>query len=209
MIKVVSFDLDGTLVTQRFGDMVWNHGIPLEFSKKYGIPFDEAKRIIVSEYDSVGEESPLWYDIDYWISRFGLKIDAKELLDRYENFIELRDGATEVLNGLKGKFRLVLSTNASRVFVEKELTYSGLKRFFDFTFSATSDFGLVKKEVEFYRRILESLGVREDEIVHVGDNEIFDYQVPMSLGIFSILVDEKESLTEVFLRHEEMFQMRK
>lgn len=207
MIRVVSFDLDGTLVTQKFGDMVWNHGIPLEFSRKYGIPFDEARRMILSEYASVGDENPLWYDIDYWVKRFGLDVTVKELLNRYEEFIELREGVIETLRDLKGRFNLILSTNASRVFVEKELSYTGLKRFFDFSFSATSDFGMVKKDARFFRKILEILNLREDEMIHIGDNKIFDFRVPASIGIRSILVEEGKSLKEVISDCEEMFQM--
>lgn len=207
MIRVVSFDLDGTLVTQKFGDMVWNHGIPLEFSKKYGIPFDEARRIILTEYASVGDENPLWYDIDYWVKRFGLDVTVKELLNRYEEFIELREGVVETLRDLKGRFNLILSSNASRVFVEKELSYTGLKRFFDFSFSATSDFGMVKKDARFFRKILEILNLREDEMIHIGDNKIFDFHVPASIGIRSILVEEGKSLKEVISDCEEMFQM--
>lgn len=207
MIRVVSFDLDGTLVTQKFGDMVWNHGIPLEFSKKYGIPFDEARRIILTEYASVGDENPLWYDIDYWVKRFGLDVTVKELLNRYEEFIELREGVIETLRDLKGRFNLILSSNASRVFVEKELSYTGLKRFFDFSFSATSDFGMVKKDARFFRKILEILNLREDEMIHIGDNKIFDFHVPASIGIRSILVEEGKSLKEVISDCEEMFQM--
>lgn len=207
MIRVVSFDLDGTLVSQKFGDMVWNHGIPLEFSKKYGIPFDEARRMILSEYASVGDENPLWYDIDYWVKRFGLDVTVKELLNRYEEFIELREGVIETLRDLKGRFNLILSSNASRVFVEKELSYTGLKRFFDFSFSATSDFGMVKKDARFFRKILEILNLREDEMIHIGDNKIFDFHVPASIGIRSILVEEGKSLKEVISDCEEMFQM--
>lgn len=207
MIRVVSFDLDGTLVTQKFGDMVWNHGIPLEFSKKYGVPFDEARRIILTEYASVGDENPLWYDIDYWVKRFGLDVSVKELLNRYEEFIELREGVIETLRDLKGRFNLILSSNASRVFVEKELSYTGLKRFFDFSFSATSDFGMVKKDARFFRKILEILNLREDEMIHIGDNKIFDFHVPASIGIRSILVEEGKSLKEVISDCEEMFQM--
>src|SRR5512136_1974746 len=67
MKKVISFDLDGTLVNARYGDMVWNHGIPFEYSKKFNIPFHEAKTIIRGYYESVGDGDLLWYEIDYWL----------------------------------------------------------------------------------------------------------------------------------------------
>jgi len=35
MKKIVSFDLDGTLVDAGYGDVVWNHGIPEEYAKRH------------------------------------------------------------------------------------------------------------------------------------------------------------------------------
>ncbi|OPY68322.1 MAG: hypothetical protein A4E62_02077 [Syntrophorhabdus sp. PtaU1.Bin002] len=42
MKKIISFDLDGTLVHGKYGDIVWNQGIPEEYADKYGFTFDEA-----------------------------------------------------------------------------------------------------------------------------------------------------------------------
>ena len=50
MKKVVSFDLDGTLVDAGYGDVVWNRGIPEEYAKKYCISFEEAKVLIRKQY---------------------------------------------------------------------------------------------------------------------------------------------------------------
>ena len=63
MKKVISFDLDGTLVHGRFGDMVWHHGIPEKYSQKYGVPFEEAQRLILEEYEAIGDSNLLWYDV--------------------------------------------------------------------------------------------------------------------------------------------------
>ena len=97
MKKIISFDLDGTLVDAKYGDMVWNHGIPEEYARKYGMSFDEARAIVMDQYRSVGDSDLLWYEIDHWLKRFGLQVSADDLLGRYETFIKLLPGATEVV----------------------------------------------------------------------------------------------------------------
>ena len=75
MKKVISFDLDGTLVDARYGAMVWNHGIPAEYAKAYGMTFDDARRFIRNQYESVGDGDILWYEIRHWLKRFSLDVE--------------------------------------------------------------------------------------------------------------------------------------
>jgi FMN phosphatase YigB (HAD superfamily) len=183
MKKIVSFDLDGTLVNAGYGDMVWNHGIPSEYSKKYDIPFQEAKALIRGQYESVGDGDLLWYEIDYWLEKFHITVSSEELLKRYESQIEPLPFAGEVLEKLGQKYTLVIASNAARCFVEKELDYTGFRRYFTHIVSATTDYKMVKKEERFYKKLCESLQINPSEVVHVGDHPIFDYDTPLGLGI--------------------------
>ena len=67
--------------------------------------------------------------------------------------------------------------------MEKEITQAGLTDYFEYVVSATSDLGMVKKEERFYRMLATNLGVSTEDLVHVGDHRVFDYEVPRSLGI--------------------------
>ena len=55
MPKIISFDMDGTLVDSEFTDWVWGHGVPTLYAEKVGLPFEEAKALVVKEYLKVGE----------------------------------------------------------------------------------------------------------------------------------------------------------
>lgn len=185
MKKIISFDLDGTLVNAIFGDMVWNHGIPLEYSKKNNMSFGEAKNLIRKQYEAVGDADLLWYEIDRWLEKYQLSVTAGELLQRYESQIEPILYAQEVLEYLDQKYILVIASNAPRIFVDKELDYTGFRRYFTRIISATSDCKMVKKEERFYQWLCEALQVLPDEIIHVGDHPVFDHDVPSRVGIES------------------------
>ncbi|OPX96755.1 MAG: GMP/IMP nucleotidase YrfG [Syntrophorhabdus sp. PtaB.Bin047] len=189
MKKVISFDLDGTLVDARYGDMVWNVGIPSEYAKRYGLPFDEARAFIRGEYESVGDGDITWYEIEHWLEKFSLDVAPEELLDRYADHIALLPGAREVVDTLGERYTLVIASNAARIFVEKELGETGLAGSFSRVVSATSDYGMVKKQEGFFLRLLADLGVLPQEVVHVGDHALFDHDVPSGLGIESYHID--------------------
>lgn len=189
MPKVISFDMDGTLVNTEFTDWVWLHGIPKLYADKTKLPFEEAKHLVVEEYLKVGEGAMEWYDIKYWFQFFQLQQSWKDLMHQYVDKISVYPDVHYILDRLKGEFPIILTSNAGREFIQVEMEATGLWGYFDRIFSATSDFGEVKKTVGFYRRICQILGADPQEIVHVGDHYEFDYLVPRTLGIHAYYLD--------------------
>jgi len=189
MLKIISFDMDGTLVDAEFTDWVWGHGIPTLYAGKVGLSFEEAKAFVTKEYLKVGEGAIEWYDIKYWLQFFQLKESWKGIMERYTDKIRVYPDVNHILEGLKGRFPLILTSNAGREFINIEMEATGLARYFDRIFSATSDFRQVKKTAGFYERICRILEAEPREIVHVGDHYEFDYLVPRSLGIHAFYLD--------------------
>ena len=189
MVKFISFDMDGTLIDPRFTDWVWGHGIPMLYAEKRGIPFEAAKAFVEGEYHKVGEGAIEWYDIKYWFRLFQLEMPWQSLMEQYADKIRVYADVNHVLDRLKERFSLILTSNAGREFIDIELRVTGLGRYFDKIFSATSDFGLVKKTGSFYQKVCQILGVNPEEIVHVGDHYEFDCLVPQALGIHAFYLD--------------------
>ena len=189
MPKVISFDMDGTLIGPEFTDWVWSYGIPVLYGEKKGLSFEEAKRVVEGEYRKVGEGAIEWYDIKYWFGFFRLEKDWKGLMRQFVDKIKVYPDVHPILDHIKNRFPMILTTNAGKEFVGVEMEATGLERYFDRIFSATSDFGEVKKTASFYQRICQILGVDPKEMVHVGDHYQFDFLVPRELGIQAFYVD--------------------
>lgn len=189
MARIISFDMDGTLIASEFTDWVWGHGIPTLYAEKTGLSFERAKEAVEKEYRKVGEGALEWYDIKYWFHFFQLGLDWKTLMERYVDKISVYPDAGPVLNGLKEKYPLVLTSNAGREFIDVEMKATGLSHYFRRIFSATSDFRRVKKTAAFYQAICQILGTVPEEIVHVGDHYEFDYLVPQTVGIQAFYLD--------------------
>ena len=192
-MTVISFDLDGTLVQPDYIDEVWMVGLPTIYSEEKGIKLEDAKKLISAEYDIIGEGSLNWYIIDYWFDRFDLESSPQELLEKYRERVSTYPEVFDVLTRLEKKYRLVLSSNASRPFLNLEIETAGLDRFFSHTFSSPSDFSLLKNSAEFYRKVLNILDIDSKDIVHVGDNYRCDYLAPKEIGIRSYFLDRSNS----------------
>lgn len=187
MLKVISFDVDGTLVDSAFADLVWLEGIPQLYAKKYHTDFETARNNVIEEYERIGEEDMRWYEIDYWFRRFGFRESHRDLLNRYKDSIVVYEEVPEVLEQLGRTYTLIVASNAHRDFLS--LTLSSIKSYFDHIFSATSDFQQVRKHRNFYREIVEHLQVDPEEVAHVGDHPRFDHEIPLSVGIHAFLLD--------------------
>lgn len=186
-IKIVSFDADGTLVDRRFMDLFWNRGIPELYAKKQGMSFEEAKEEVERMYHSVGENDIRWYLPEYWFSLLGLDEKFEDVLKRFENELRIYPEARDVLESMRKDYTLIVISNAPREILDFELQRVG--DYFAHSFSSTTDFRQVRKTATVYREILDRLGVKGEEIVHVGDHWDFDYLAPREAGIKTFYLD--------------------
>ncbi|MHA1835881.1 MAG: HAD family hydrolase [Candidatus Odinarchaeia archaeon] len=185
MIKIISFDVDGTLVTRKYPDLIWNEIVPKLYAEKEGLTFQEAKKYIIAEYDKIGDGNLKWYDIDYWFNKFGLN-DYNSILDQYKDQITYYPDTFEVLKELNKKYTLIIISNASLPFLKR--TTEKIKHYFKKIISTTSEFKQIKANPEVYLKICNQLNIKPQELVHIGDHEQQDFQIPAKIGVKTFLI---------------------
>ncbi len=199
MIKIVSFDLDGTLIDWNFSNSFWFNGISRLYAERWGMGPEKARQEITRKYDGVGMDKLGWYDVNYWWKEFDLSGNWMDLVEQCRSKVRAYSEVYEVLDKLHRRFKLMVITNGVRELAEVEIEQAGLKNYIDCMFSATSDFGLVKKTGEFYSKVLKAVGVSLAEVVHIGDNWIFDYIAPREAGIRAFFLNRDGEQSREFV----------
>jgi len=186
-VRVISFDVTGTLVSEKFVDYFWLELIPRLFAERHAVSLEEAKRVVFSKYDEIGKDDIRWYIPGYWFELFDLKVSLREALEKIRGEVEVYDDAKEALERLGAKYDLVISSNLSREFIDVALDALGF-RGFKAVFSCVSDLGLTTKTPDFYSFVASKLGVPSSAILHVGDDSERDYDGPIRAGLRALLV---------------------
>jgi putative hydrolase of the HAD superfamily len=189
-IKVISFDLDGTLVDSRkFDNTFWNEEIPKLYSKIHDIPILEGKKIVLRTYKEIGINNINWYRPEYWFKKFGLKYNWKKKLIDLKDLIKPFPEVKEILEKLSKKYKLIVLTQSTRYSAKLKLKITSIEKFFTKIFVVIEDFKMVKHDENVYTILLKKLNLKPNEIVHIGNDYKFDCHVPRSIGIRAILLD--------------------
>jgi FMN phosphatase YigB (HAD superfamily) len=194
--RLISFDLDCTLIEPTYTTSVWEIGIPRLYADTHSVDLPEAVTIVKAEYERLGDFSLEWYDISYWFRCFKLPGRWQDLMEEHRDKIRPFPEVKEVVENLVQDYDLIILSNAAREFVEIELQEAHIDRHFAGVFSTTSDFQEVKKTARPYRAILNSMGVLPSDAVHVGDHYEFDYLVPKGLGLEAYYLDRDGKRTK-------------
>lgn len=200
MIKIISFDLDGTLLDKEiFDDAFWFEEIPRLYARKNRISLKEAKKFVYEEYNKVGDKNLDWYFPSYWFRYFKLKEDHKAIMKDMRPMSRLFKEVKGILKKLSKKYRLIVITTSTHEMNEIKLETEGLRDYFSDIFSVTSDFMMIKKNPNTFLKIIKKLKIKKNEIVHVGDTYEDDYIVPRKAGIKAILIDRKKKYEGKFI----------
>ena len=186
-ITVVSFDVEGTLVTPDFSYAIWFEAIPRRYSERKGIDFEQARKSVEEEYGKVGDQRLEWYEIRYWFDKLDLGI-PEPVMEGCQGRVCYYPEVRDVLSSLSGRYRLTVASGSTREFLHHLLR--DIEPYFTSVFSSVSDYGRLKTS-EFYRRMCQALGVQPEQVVHIGDNWQFDFVAPSEIGIRAFYLDRK------------------
>jgi len=190
--RVISFDMEGTLIDHSFSTRIWENEIPRLYSIAKNLPLKQAKIEVINQYKEVGEGEPEWYDIKYWWNRLGLSGNHKSMLNENIQFCHLYTDAEEILKRFSSQYSLIICSNTIRDFLEIQLRC--FKVSFARIISAPSDYYTLKSNPAFYHRVCRDLGIKSNELVHIGDNAESDYRAAIAAGVQAFHLDRSREL---------------
>ncbi|MCX6710261.1 MAG: HAD family hydrolase [Candidatus Woesearchaeota archaeon] len=188
-IKVISFDLDNCLTNTRFDDVIWFKEIPKAYAEKNHISFKKAHKIVYSEYTRLKGKTEEWRDIKFWLSHFKIRKSWKTICSGFEKEVRTYRDVMPALLSLRKKYKIAVISHAERNFLELKVKASGLFSLVDYSFSSRTELLRYHKEKEAFLSACKKMKIKPSEIVHVGDNEEYDYIEPMKAGIKSFIID--------------------
>ena len=118
MLKVVSFDVVGTLVDFGYEDYVWKEAIPQLYAGKRGVNFEEAKDYVLKEYDRIGRNDIRWYLPEHWFKHFDLGEDPIEVFESHVDKVRFYPEVPSVLRNLSQEYDLIIISGATRNVIE-------------------------------------------------------------------------------------------
>jgi putative hydrolase of the HAD superfamily len=199
-IRVVSFDMEGTLIDHNYSKTIWEGDIPALYAEAHGLPLEEARKKVFEEYAEVGEGRPEWYDMGYWWRRLGLPHYWRNLPQRRKTECNVYPDTQPALNRIGKKYPIIVCSNTIREFLQIQLAC--VEYPFSKIFSAPTDFNAVKKAPDFYRRVCDILEIKPEDLAHIGDHEEFDYRAPKQLGVKAYHLDRTKQLKGEFVVHD-------
>jgi putative hydrolase of the HAD superfamily len=186
-IKVIAFDADDTL---------WvNEPYFQEIEKKFCVLLEDylpqhttARELLKTEIENLalygyGIKGFMLSMIEtaMSVSQHTISLDVIEKIigygkDLLARPIELLDGVDEVLQELKGRYRLVVATKGDLLDQERKLKNSGIEHFFHHI-EIMSD----KKESD-YQKLIRHLDVQPEEFLMIGNSLKSDILPVLNLG---------------------------
>jgi len=187
MLKVVSFDVVGTLVDFHYEDYVWKQAIPQLYARTEGVSFDEAKEYVLKEYNRIGKNDIRWFLPEYWFKHFNLNEDPIKVFRSHIGKVRFYSEVPSVLKNLSQKYDLVIASGTTKNVIE--LMIDKFRHCFQHIYSPISDCKEVKKTPQFYEMVCKILKIEPLAMVHVGDEWYSDFISPKSIGINSFYLD--------------------
>jgi putative hydrolase of the HAD superfamily len=201
LLKVLSFDLDGTIFKKGLDDVFWNEKIPELLAEKKKMPFNDVQRFVIKEYEKIGQDDARWYIPEYWFDLFDLDIPVDMVLDSVDYASGIYED-TYIIQEFAKTYTIIISTNNPRSILEHKLKVFKYVDHITHTFSSISDFGNIVKNRQFYANICGRLGIKPQQMLHVGDNNFYDVLEPRAVGINALLIDRDGENSTIHSLHD-------
>jgi putative hydrolase of the HAD superfamily len=186
MIKVILFDLDGTLykspeVRKKFAEAAYH-----ALAKLKNISVDDAKSMIEDTREKLKEKHGFPVPYTLTLVRFGMPVEMwhKENIDFFDprDYLSANGELKEMLSDLGKRRRLAILTNNNEIQAQRILEALKVRNLFDRVFSYNS-FKTMKPNPDFFKKAAKEMGVTPDECLVVGDRYSVDLIPAQDLGM--------------------------
>ena len=191
-IKVVGFDLDGTLykITPEIQSRVRNL-IYKKISKEFNIPYGRARNLFEEIYSETHSGSQTIKRLE---QQFVKTVEIDIIQDSLQeadilDLIPEDSKLVDLLNQLKEKYHLDVLTSGEGNLALEKLKRIGVDKDV-FQYILTREDGLKNNGSLFQRWMQRRPDISQRDILYVGDNQKQDIDIPKQLGIKTCFIGE-------------------
>ena len=196
MKKIILIDLDNTLID--FNECA-RHSIINAFNELGFTYTDKVFETFITENVKIwkrlekGEITKPQLRADRWniiLKKLGIDFDGTVLEEMFENGVAKGayavDGAYELLEYLKDKYKLYIVSNGFRFVQESRIKIGNFEKYFDDVF-VSEDVGIPKPAKEFFDYCFEKLGnPHKNDTILIGDSLTADIIGGINYGIDTV-----------------------
>lgn len=190
MIKLLAFDIDGTLYDpERFFEYAFN-SISLYLARKIGRDAEDIEKKL---WNIKKEKSSLHKKLfDDILMHYGIKDKrlVEHLVKLFHSMpldtIKPYEDVLHVIKELSKEYKLCIVTHGYSHVQSRVLRELELFEYFDFIISA-KDEGMTKMNTKLFHKLLKK-GFKPDDVVYIADNPLTDFIACRKIGIRTIRV---------------------
>ena len=186
MIKVIFFDLDGTLyksneIRQAFSEAAYH-----TLARFKNIPLEKAQAIIEDRRTELGKKqgSPVPYTLTLVSCGIPIELWHKENIAFFDprDYLSKDKKLKQNMLMLKEQYRLAILTNNNDIQTERIIEALDILNLFDKVFTYNS-FNLLKPDLNFFKKAAHEMGVKPQECCMIGDRYDVDLNPAKELGM--------------------------
>lgn len=204
-VRAVVFDLDNTLVVRRMTLRRMTQYINRFYFSERPAEHEKIASLFCECFRSGYTDLRECYEEFRRRSAWDHKADFRKfraMWDFYYPFCTCREPDAEIVLTLRDRgYRIGILTNGTSVLQQGKVDVVGFRDWFEFVI-ATEEIGVDKPDPFPFRFIARKMGLREDEIVYVGDHPENDIEAARLAGLHTIWFSAYAGWDERFRRAE-------